>query len=63
MSSFENILNLDGSDEAYNEVIRCYRMTNYKLIEKSEVVRKNSNMIYSYVSNYSKKFKKMILGQ
>ena len=63
MSSFENILNLDGSDEAYNEIIRCYRMTSYKLIEKSEIIRKNSNMIYSYVSNYSKKFKKMILGQ
>ena len=63
MSSFENILNLNGSDEAYNEIIRCYRITSYKLIEKSEIVRKNSNMIYSYVSNYSKKFKKMILGQ
>jgi len=63
MSSFENILNLDGSDEAYNEIIRCYRMTSYKLIEKSEIIRKNSNMIYSYVSNYSEKFKKMILGQ
>ena len=63
MSSFENILNLHGSDEAYNEIIRCYRMTSYKLIEKSEILRKNSNMIYSYVSNYSEKFRKMILGQ
>ena len=63
MSSFENILNLDGSDEAYSEIIRCYRMTSYKLIEKSEILRKNSNMIYSYVSNYSEKFRKMILGQ
>ena len=63
MSNFENILNLHGSDEAYNEIIRCYRMTSYKLIEQSEILRKNSNMIYSYVSNYSEKFKKMILGQ
>ena len=53
MSSFENILNLHGSDEAYNEIIRCYRMTSYKLIEKSEILKKNSNIVYSYVSNYS----------
>ena len=63
MLNFERILNLQGSDEAYNEIIRCYRMTGYKLIEKSENIRKNSNMIYIYVSNYTNKFKKMILGQ
>ena len=63
MLNFEKILNLQGSDEAYNEIIRCYRITGYKLIEKSENIRKNSNMIYSYVSNYTNKFKKMILGQ
>ena len=63
MLNFERILNLQGSDEAYNEIIRCYRMTGYKLIEKSENIRKNSNMINRYVSNYTNKFKKMILGQ
>lgn len=63
MLNFEKILNLQGSDEAYNEIIRCYRMTGYKLIEKSENIRKNSNKIYKYVSNYTNKFKKMILGQ
>ena len=49
--------------EVYNEVIRCYRMSGLKILEKSKYIKKGSKIIEKYVSRYKSIFKRMIKAQ
>ena len=46
--------------EVYEEVIRCYRMLGLKVLEKSNLIKNNINMINQYVNKYKSRLKRMI---
>ena len=46
--------------EVYEEVIRCYRILGLKVLEKSNLIKKNINMINQYINKYKSRFKRMI---
>ena len=46
--------------EVYEEVIRCYRILGLKVLEKSNLIKKNINMINKYVNKYKSRLKRMI---
>ena len=46
--------------EVYEEVIRCYRMLGLKVLEKSNLIKNNINMINQYVNKYKLRLKRMI---
>ena len=46
--------------EIYEEVIRCYRILGLKVLEKSNLIKKNNNMINQYISKYKARVKRMI---
>tara|TARA_B100000963_G_C22430309_1_gene581832 strand:+ start:335 stop:796 length:462 start_codon:yes stop_codon:yes gene_type:complete len=46
--------------EVYEEVIRCYRILGLKVLEKSNLIKNNINMINQYINKYKLRFKRMI---
>ena len=46
--------------EVYEEVIRCYRILGLKVLEKSELIKNNIEMINQYLNKYKVRFKRMI---
>ena len=46
--------------EVYEEVIRCYRILGLKVLEKSNLIKKNINMINQYINKYKSRLKRMI---
>ena len=46
--------------EIYEEVIRCYRILGLKVLEKSNLIKKNINMINQYINKYKSRLKRMI---
>ena len=46
--------------EVYEEVIRCYRILGLKVLEKSNLIKKNINMINQYIDKYKARLKRMI---
>ena len=46
--------------EVYEEVIRCYRILGLKVLEKSDLIKKNIGMINQYLSKYKARLKRMI---
>ncbi len=46
--------------EVYEEVIRCYRVLGLKVLEKSDIIKENMEMINKYVSKYKARLKRMI---
>ena len=46
--------------EVYEEIIRCYRVLGLKVLEKSDIIKKNIEMINKYVSKYKARLKRMI---
>ena len=46
--------------EVYEEVIRCYRILGLKVLEKSNLINKNINMINQYINKYKSRLKRMI---
>ncbi len=46
--------------EVYEEVIRCYRILGLKVLEKSDIIKENMEMINKYVSKYKARLKRMI---
>ena len=46
--------------EVYEEVIRCYRMLGLKVLEKSNLIKNNINMINQYINKYKSRLKRMI---
>ena len=46
--------------EVYEEVIRCYRMLGLKVLEKSNLIKNNINMINQYLNKYKSRLKRMI---
>ena len=46
--------------EVYEEVIRCYRILGLKVLQKSEIIKKNIEVINQYLSKYKARFKRMI---
>ena len=46
--------------EVYEEVIRCYRILGLKVLEKSNLIKNNINMINQYVNKYKSRLKRMI---
>ena len=46
--------------EVYEEVIRCYRILGLKILEKSNLIKKNINMINQYINKYKSRLKRMI---
>ena len=49
--------------EVYEEVIRCYRILGLKVLEKSNLIQKNINMINQYKNKYKARFKRMISAE
>ena len=46
--------------EVYEEVIRCYRILGLKVLEKSNLIKNNINMINKYINKYKSRLKRMI---
>ncbi len=46
--------------EVYEEVIRCYRILGLKVLEKSNLIKNNINMINQYINKYKSRLKRMI---
>ena len=46
--------------EVYEEVIRCYRVLGLKVLEKSNLINANINMIKQYIKKYKSRLKRMI---
>ena len=46
--------------EVYEEVIRCYRILGLKVLEKSNLINANINMIKQYIKKYKSRLKRMI---
>ena len=46
--------------EVYEEVIRCYRILGLKVLEKSDLIRNNLDMINQYLNKYKARLKRMI---
>jgi len=46
--------------EVYEEVIRCYRILGLKVLEKSDLIKNNINMINKYLNKYKARLKRMI---
>ena len=46
--------------EVYEEVIRCYRILGLKVLEKSNLIKNNINMINQYINKYKSRFKRII---
>ena len=46
--------------EVYEEVIRCYRILGLKVLERSNIIKKNINMINQYINKYKSRLKRMI---
>ena len=46
--------------EVYEEVIRCYRILGLKVLEKSNLIKKNINVINQYINKYKSRLKRMI---
>ena len=46
--------------EVYQEVIRCYRIIGLKVLEKSNIIKINLNMINQYLNKYKARLKRMI---
>ncbi len=50
----------EWTSEVYEEVIRCYRMLGLKVLEKSDNIKNNSEMIKQYIKKYKARFKRFI---
>ena len=46
--------------EIYEEVIRCYRILGLKVLEKSDLIKNNIDMINQYLNKYKARLKRMI---
>ena len=46
--------------EVYEEVIRCYRILGLKVLEKSDLIKNNIDMINQYLNKYKVRLKRMI---
>ena len=46
--------------EVYEEVIRCYRILGLKVLEKSDLIKNNIDMINQYLNKYKARLKRMI---
>ena len=46
--------------EVYEEVIRCYRILGLKVLEKSDLIKKNIDIINQYLNKYKVRIKRMI---
>ena len=46
--------------EVYEDVIRCYRILGLKVLEKSDLIKNNMDMINQYLNKYKVRFKRMI---
>ena len=46
--------------EVYEEVIRCYRVLGLKVLEKSNLIKNNINIINQYINKYKSRLKRMI---
>ena len=46
--------------EVYEEVIRCYRILGIKVLEKSDLIKNNIDMINQYLNKYKVRLKRMI---
>ena len=46
--------------EVYEEVIRCYRILGLKVLEKSNLIKNNIDMINQYINKYKSRLKRMI---
>ena len=46
--------------ELYEEVIRCYRILGLKVLEKSDLIKNNVDMINQYLNKYKVRLKRMI---
>ena len=50
----------EWTSEVYEEVIRCYRILGLKVLEKSNLIKNNINMINQYINKYKSRLKRMI---
>ena len=46
--------------EVYEEVIYCYRILGLKVLEKSDLIKNNVDMINQYLNKYKVRLKRMI---
>ena len=46
--------------EVYEEVIRCYRILGLKVLEKSDLIKNNIDIINQYLNKYKVRIKRMI---
>ena len=46
--------------EVYEEVIRCYRILGLKVLEKSDIIKNNIDLINRYLNKYKARLKRMI---
>ena len=46
--------------EVYEDVIRCYRILGLKVLEKSDLIKNNIDMINQYLNKYKARLKRMI---
>ena len=46
--------------EVYEDVIRCYRILGLKVLEKSDLIKNNINMINKYLNKYKARLIRMI---
>ena len=53
-------MQFEWTAEVYEEVIRCYRILGLKVLEKSDIIKKNIKMINQYLSKYKARLKRMI---
>ena len=53
-------MQFEWTAEVYEEVIRCYIILGLKVLEKSDIIKKNIKMINQYLSKYKARLKRMI---
>ena len=53
-------LKQEWTAEVYEEVINCYRMLSLKILENSELIKNNLEMINQYIKKYKERFRRLI---